>query len=113
MGALGEMLARQYLTEHNFAIIAQNYKCPLGEIDLIAREGETMVFVEVKSQYAHVTIRPERKVDARKQKKLIRLARYYRHHHLTPNTLCRIDVITVILSSENKPDRITHYKHAI
>lgn len=113
LGVLGEESACQYLVKNNYAIIEQNFRCPSGEIDIIAREKDTVIFVEVKSQYEYTPIRPERKVDARKQKKLLHLARYYRRLHLTPETPCRIDVITVILTHDNKPSRIIHYKRAI
>lgn len=113
LGALGEKFACEYLHKNNYAIIEQNFRCPIGEIDIIAREGETIVFVEVKSQYEHVQIRPERKVDGRKQAKLQQLAQYYRREKLSPVTRCRIDVITVIITPENTPKHIRHYKRAI
>mgnify|MGYP006278223825 CR=1 FL=1 len=113
LGRLGENIAFRYLKKEGWAILERNYRCPKGEIDIIAREKETVVFVEVKSQYNDVTIRIERKIDARKQKKLISLAYYYRKTNLSANTPCRIDVIFVKIKPDNQKDAITHHRHAM
>ncbi len=113
LGALGAKFACEYLHQNNYAIIEHNFRCPMGEIDIIAREGDTVVFVEVKSQYEHVQIRVEGKVDGRKQAKLQQLAQYYRRKRLSPETRCRIDVITVIITAENTPKQLRHHKRAI
>lgn len=113
LGTLGETFACRFLRDHNYAIMERNYTCPVGEIDIIARHKDTIVFVEVKSQYTHVDIRPERKVDARKRKKLHALAAYYRKTRLRKDLPCRIDVITVKISPRNKPAEIRHYQRAI
>jgi len=113
LGCLGEEHACAYLLKNNYVILQRNYRCLIGEIDIIAQEGETVVFVEVKSQYSHVPIAPERKVNARKRKKLLALAGFYRLRHLSPGTPCRIDVVTVKISPENKPSEIKHYKRIV
>ncbi len=113
LGRLGEDLACEYLLKKNYAILKRNFRCYLGEIDIIARDQDTVVFVEVKSQYSHVTIQPERKVNRRKQRKLLALSRFYRMKNLSSDTPCRIDVLTVRISPDNKPTEITHYKRII
>ena len=106
-------MACDYLQKNNYAILETNFRCFLGEIDIIAREGGMIVFVEVKSQYAHVSIAPERKVNDRKRKKLLALAGFYRRKRLTHNTPCRIDVITIRIAPDNTPAEITHYKRIV
>ena len=113
VGQMGEEAAVRHLVRKGYKILARNYRTRLGEIDIIAREGDTVVFVEVKSQYEHVQIRVERKVDGRKQAKLQQLAQYYRRKWLSPETRCRIDVITVIITAENTPKQLRHHKRAI
>jgi putative endonuclease len=113
LGRLGEDYACKYLLKNNYAILKRNYRCFLGEIDIIARDRDTVVFVEVKSQYAHVAIQPERKVNKRKQKKLLALSRFYRLKNLSPATPCRIDVLTVRIAPDNKPSEIIHYKKIV
>lgn len=113
LGALGETLACNYLKKRNYAIIERNFRCKSGEVDIIARKGDTIVFVEVKTQYSHVKIRAERKVDARKQRKLKQLARYYKKVHLHSDSPCRIDVIIVCVNSQNRLERLKHYERAV
>jgi putative endonuclease len=113
LGRLGEDYACEYLLRNNYAILKRNYWCSFGEIDIIAREQDTVVFVEVKSQYSHVAIPPERKVNKRKQRKLLALSRFYRLKNLSPDTPCRIDVVTVKITPDNKPSDIIHYKRIV
>ncbi|HPB31157.1 MAG TPA: YraN family protein [Candidatus Sumerlaeota bacterium] len=113
LGRLGEDFACDYLKSKNFAIIERNYRCSFGELDIIAREGDTIVFVEVKTQYSHVNIRAERKVDARKQKKLKRLAERYSREKLPLSSQRRIDVIIVYIKADNTLGHVVHYRRAI
>ncbi|MBN1902630.1 YraN family protein [Candidatus Sumerlaeota bacterium] len=113
LGVLGENLACQYLEKENYAILERNFRCFLGEIDIVARENHRIVIVEVKTQYSHVNIPIEWKINGRKKKKLYSLFRFYQHTRLTPGTECRIDVITVIVNSDNSLLELKHYKRAI
>lgn len=113
LGKLGEDYACQYLQKENYAVLERNFRCFLGEIDIVAREGHTVVFVEVKTQYSYVTIPIEWKINTRKRRKLTALTRFYRFSRLTPKTLCRIDVITVKMNPDNSLQKLKHYKKAV
>ena len=113
LGKLGEDFAVQHLKEKNYGIIERNYTCRFGELDIVARDKNVTVFAEVKSQYSYVSVKPERKIDFRKRKKLCSLARYYKKSKLNKNASCRIDVIIVYISRDNRVFDIKHYPNAL
>ena len=76
VGRLGEEAAVAYLRERGYRIIATNYRCPLGEIDMIAKQGETLVFVEVKSRTGKSYGLPQESITRQKQEKLTRLGHW-------------------------------------
>ena len=95
-GAEYEKLAAEWLMQHGFQILEYNYRCRQGEIDLIAREGAALVFVEVKYRKNGQTGDPSEAVDIRKQKKISRVALYYCWEKKVPQeTPCRFDVISI------------------
>ena len=107
LGARGEQAALDYLKEvEGFAIVATNYRVPLGrnlrnqkitgEIDIIAYDEETLVFVEVKTRSSDEFIAPERAVDLRKQRQIARAARRYRQFMKITGEPYRYDVVTVV-----------------
>lgn len=81
IGNLGEKLARQFLVKKGYAIIGSNYRCPYGEIDIIARDGGFLVFVEVKTRTGTDLGIPEESVNAAKQAKLRQAALHYLQEH--------------------------------
>jgi putative endonuclease len=94
-GSLGEDLAVEFLKQHGFQIQARNVRCPLGEIDLVARDGKTLVFVEVKSRFAAGYGAPQELVSRTKQRRLTRLARWYLKQHRMENQPARFDVVAI------------------
>lgn len=107
LGERGERAALEYLKEHEaFRIVARNFRVPLGrglrgqkltgEIDIIAYEGETLVFIEVKTRRSDEFARPEMAVDLRKQRQIVRAARRYRQLMNVTAESHRYDVVTVI-----------------
>lgn len=113
LGKLGEDYACQHLERENYAVLERNYRCFMGEIDIIALQDHTVVFVEVKTQYAHVDIPFEWKINTRKRKKLLTLSRFYRSSRLNPKTECRIDVVTIKINPDNSILELKHYKRAV
>jgi putative endonuclease len=121
LGARGEQAALDYLKEvEGFRIVATNYRLPLGrnlrnqkitgEIDIIAYDEETLVFVEVKTRSSADFAAPERAVDLRKQRQIARTARKYRQLMKLTDTPHRYDVVTVIAGGEgNKIDLLRFY----
>jgi putative endonuclease len=97
MGALGEKIAGEYLINtEGYNIVARNYTCPLGELDIVAYEGETLVFVEVRSGSTLSVGYAEESIGFRKQKKLRQLAAYYLKEKGMPDCFCRFDVVIVL-----------------
>jgi putative endonuclease len=98
-GRRGEDLAHRYLRGQGFIIIARNYRLASGEAeaDLIAREGEDLVIVEVKTRETAEYGPPERAVSQEKQRHLIRVAREYARKTDTPWELVRFDVVSVVM----------------
>jgi putative endonuclease len=95
LGRRGEDAARQALRGCGYRILAQNYQCPLGEIDLIARQGKTIVFVEVKSEWGSSGVLPKSRVDRRKRKKLLQVAQFFLKEKGLDGVSARFDVVQV------------------
>jgi len=107
LGERGERAALEYLKEvEGFRIVATNFLVPVGrglrgqrltaEIDIIAYDGETLAFVEVKTRTSDDLAAPERAVDLRKQRQIARAAHRYRHLMRVAEEAYRFDVVTVI-----------------
>lgn len=93
-GKRAEQQAAEFLRSHGYQIVEENYRWPGGEIDLIARDGEFLVFVEVKARSSESFGIPEEFVNARKQHKLIRTAQRYLLQHPTKLNV-RFDVVAL------------------
>jgi len=99
-GRRGEDLAHRYLRSEGFIIVARNYRLASGEAeaDLIARDGEDLVIVEVKTRETAEYGPPERAVSADKQRHLIRVGREYARKTDTPWEHVRFDVVSVVMA---------------
>jgi putative endonuclease len=113
LGRTGERLAAEELTRQGYSILERNFRCLHGEIDLIAVDGEDLVFVEVKTRRGTAYGLPEEAVTARKQQKLIQVATYYLDQQKCMERAWRIDVVAVQLSSYGKLEEIRVYQHAV
>jgi len=102
-GRLGEACAIDYLVRHGYEIVAKNYRKPFGEIDIIAREQGTLVFIEVKTRRSRRFGGPSEAVDLRKQRQLSRIAQDYLAQHRLGDSAARFDVVGVILDAGNRP----------
>jgi len=100
-GRIGEDLAHRYLRRHGCTVVARNYRTPSGsgEIDIVAWEGETLVFVEVKTRGSAEFGAPERAVDEEKQDRLRRAARDYARRAEVAWEKTRFDIVGIILGS--------------
>jgi len=94
-GAEGEAFAADYLVKNGYRILERNYRTSLGEIDIIARDGETLVFIEVKARSNARFGPPQLSVDHRKQLKITRVALAYLSQKKGPPDLCRFDVLAL------------------
>ncbi len=104
LGRAGEELAAKWLRGHGLKLIARSFSTPVGELDLVCRDGQTLVFVEVKTRRDRVHADPEDAVGGRKQRRGLRAARWYLHEQGWEDRPCRFDVVTVILPAEGEPE---------
>ena len=86
----------EYLESLGYHILVRNFRCRFGEIDLIAKQDDTYIFIEVKYRTGRTAGDPTSAVDGKKQKKISKTADYYRMLHQIPMDVpCRFDVVTV------------------
>jgi putative endonuclease len=101
-GQASETAAVEYLRGKGYEIIGRNWRCNLGELDIIARQGETIVFVEVRARHTDSPSAAFESVNPRKQSKLIQLAYRYLDAHNLSDADWRIDVIAIASPRRDK-----------
>ncbi|HEX2907602.1 MAG TPA: YraN family protein [Phototrophicaceae bacterium] len=108
-GNQGEQLAASHLQHQGYTIVAQNWHCQYGEIDIIARQGETLVFVEVRTRHARLTETAFESITERKQARLVRAVQVYLAQHNLEDGPWRVDVIAIAVPPSGSPviDHIT------
>lgn len=111
-GTRSERAAARYLKQLGYRILKCNYTCPLGELDLIAQDGRTLVFVEVRSTEADNTSAPAASVDAAKQRRLTRLALFFLKQKRLLGQSVRFDVLTLSWPEAARKPAIEHFKNA-
>ena len=105
LGRRGEDLAESFLRARGYEILARNYRTPVGEVDIVARQGETLIFVEVKTRRSRRFGLPEEALTRRKQAHLLAAAQTYLAEHVGvgtptyPAAAWRVDVIAVELDA--------------
>ncbi len=110
VGRWGEETAAKYLLQLGHEIIARNARTPYGEIDIITRQGEITVFVEVKTLTSSKNFFPEQNVTARKREHMLACAEYYAAENAIDHW--QIDVVAVEGRQGLEP-KITHFENAI
>lgn len=111
LGMRGEEAAERHLTSLGFKTLDRRYSGPMGELDLVMRDGATIVFVEVKTLSSEKVSEPQERVTREKQRKLIRAAKTYLLDKRLTKQPCRFDVVAVTIA-ENGPPKIRHYLDA-
>lgn len=116
LGPRGEAIARRHLKRRGMKILAANYRCPVGEADLIALDpsglyGRTLAFVEVKTRRCDRYTDPQFAVDADKQRRLRKIADYYLNTHDTDGFTVRFDIVAVVMA-EGEKTRVTYIPDA-
>jgi putative endonuclease len=96
LGISGEILACDALSRRGYAILARRYRTRVGEIDIVARDGETLAFVEVKTRTSERYGPPAEAVTWRKRRRIVSMANWYLSEHRLHGCLCRFDVVTVM-----------------
>jgi len=112
LGRRGEDLAHRYLERHGFMVVARNHRpaSGIGEIDLVAWERDTLVFIEVKCRRDTEHGAPDRNVGREKERALANAARHYARQAGVPWERVRFDVVNVVLAD---PPRLTHCRDSI
>ena len=121
IGKLGEAYAAAYLEQLGYRLVAANFTLPVGrnlrgavvtsEIDLVAYDGDTLCFVEVKTRASDWFAPPQVNVDLRKRRQIARAARAYRHMLGIEDQPYRYDVLTVVLDEAPQIELLRNYWH--
>lgn len=106
LGRRGESVAARHLRDQGLKIIDRNFRCKEGEIDIVARDGQTIVFVEVKTR-SDARQAPEHQVNRFKQGQITAAARRYLGRYGTPTPPARFDVVAVVWEQGARP-KIRH-----
>jgi putative endonuclease len=111
MGRTGEDIACEHLRKKGYEIVERGFRLFRGEIDVVARDGDTLVFVEVKTRADESHGRPEESVTPSKQRQIRRLAQGYLVRNGCGDVACRFDVVAILFRA---PDdyRLEHFKDA-
>lgn len=104
LGAYGELLAARYLTRQGMVLLDHNWRCPVGELDLVLREGKTLVICEVKTRTSNDYGTPHEAIDRSKVERLRRLAAaWLRVHSARPEDI-RLDLVAVLQPRGGEPE---------
>lgn len=112
LGASGEGLARKFLKKLGYSILFNNYRSYLGEIDIVARDKDTICFIEVKTRSNRNFGLPQEAVTRRKQRQLTRLAAEFLKENNLSGQSARFDVVSVILPQGGLEPEIEIFKNA-
>ena len=113
LGQLGEELAVRYLRRQGYAILERNYRCSYGEVDVVARDGDRLAFVEVRARRGRAFGSPEESVTPQKQQRLATVAREYLRAHEYVDVDWGIDVVAVEFASPSSLKRIELFRDVV
>jgi putative endonuclease len=99
LGEIGENLACRELEGRGYAVLARRYRRPGGELDIVARDGQTVVFIEVKTRDGRAFGGAAEAVTGFKQRRMMQIAMDYLVRHRLTNAPCRFDVVTIQLDA--------------
>jgi len=98
LGNLGENLALKHLHKQGYTILERNFRSKFGEVDIIAQDGEVLVFIEVKTRWSQKYGPPEEAITPGKIKRIIKVSQYYKMLHPQSPEAMRIDAVAIDLS---------------
>lgn len=111
-GIRGELLAREFLEGKGHTVLAVNFRVKFGELDLVTRDGETVVFVEVRTRCHDIFGHPLESVGPGKRRRLGRLAEFFLLERFgTTSVACRFDIIAIVATGSDEP-QIVHLENA-
>lgn len=112
-GMLGEKIACDFLGNNGYKIVEKNYRCRNGEVDIVARHRDTLVFIEVRTKKSYLFGTPEESITGRKKERLRAVAEHYRQNHDGLPSEWRIDVVAILMNSAGKVNRIEIIENAV
>lgn len=104
-------MAASYLSAHGYTVLQRNYSCPMGELDIVARQGDVVAFVEVKTRRSLRYGRPCEAVNFRKRQHIIQSARWYINQYRLSGLHYRFDIVEV-LARPGGSANINHIRNA-
>ena len=113
LGRRGEDIAVGHLQRRGYVTVTRNWRCPAGEIDIVAREGETLAFVEVRTRRGERFGTPEESITPDKQAKLVTLAETYLQEQDLADVAWRIDVVGIVLGQLGEVRRVNLIRNAV
>ena len=114
LGARGEGIARQHLASRGYEILATNFRCQWGEVDIVARDGGCLVFVEVRTRRSADKFgTPQESITARKRERLVATAETYLQDLPAPPQDWRIDLVSVRLDRPPEAGQVEHIQDAV
>ena len=111
VGQQGEAMARAYLVKVGYDIITHNWRCAIGELDIVAQKDNVLIFVEVRTRRGHRFGTPEESITPAKQARLVALAETYWQEMTPEHKAWRIDVVAVRMGA-GEP-QINHIENAV
>lgn len=111
-GSRSKKAASRFLRSLGFRLLEHNFICEIGEIDIVALDADTLVFVEVRSTESGNSLTPAQSVDLKKQNRLTRLALYYSQKRRLLDRPARFDVLAISWPAGQPEPTITHYPNA-
>lgn len=111
LGDRGEEAARRFLQARGYQILAAKYRCPRGEVDLVVRDGDELVFVEVRTRRSAAFGTPEESVTPAKVRHLLAACQHYLQQHQATDLPWRIDLVSVRVGRQGTV--IDHLRHAV
>lgn len=102
LGVRGEELALEKIKHLGYKCIARNYRCPLGEVDLVARDGDCLVFIEIKTRRERPIGYAKEAITGRKKRQLSKVALAYMKSHNCCDTRSRFDVVAISLKGDEE-----------
>lgn len=111
-GDRSERAAEQFLRRLGYRILARNYSCPPGELDLVALDSESLVFVEVRSTASSDELKLAQSIDLQKQRRLTQAALHFLQHHRLMGKPSRFDVILIRWPADGMEPTIRHFPGA-
>ena len=113
LGRLGEGLAGRFLRELGYEILTTNYRCRQGEVDIVARDGEEVVFVEVRTRRSQGFGTPQESLTRPKIRRLVATCQDYLQGYGGADINWRIDLVSIRLDQGNQVEDIDHLRHAV